>query len=418
MIEKREGFMIRFCCEQCGHKIGVEDGHTGKRGKCPECGTLFLVPAESTVIDFTCANCGRGISALRIHGGRKVICPQCKSAFIVPSGPEMSAESIRIVHFACSMCHREIEEPDSSRGKLVECPHCKEYVPVPVEEKPAPQVSTPNQAGTQEDKSDQRFEQLQASIGEMPVKPADRQTERKLPWILDIFLYPASRPGLTILGIAVVVRVTFRIVVRFLAIASEQFPPFLVFFGFMWAVGMFARIVICLYLWWYLCECVRESAAGVIRAPETTGRSPGLGGMLWQALMTTGCFIFFPGLAFFYYVETKATDAIFWSLVVYAAFFFPMSLLAVVVFESWQGLNPILLARSIISTFLPYCALMAVIAAFTFVGISIFRKLPDPQESCLGLFVLWCMSIYLAMIVAHLLGAFCNRYREKLNWDV
>jgi len=409
--------VIRFCCEQCGHKIGVEDGHGGKRVKCPECGTVFVVPAESTVIDFNCAECGQKISALKIHAGKKVICPKCKSTFIVPACSETSAESVRVVRFACSMCHREIEEPESSRGKLVECPHCKEYVAVPLEARPAQEAAVPARPGG-EDASDQRFEELQRSMGEMPVKEPDHVTERKLPWVLDIFLYPMSRPGLTILGIVVVARVAFRIVVRFLASASQQFSPFLALFGFTWAVGMLVRIILCLYLWWYLCECIRESAAGVIRAPETTGRSPGLGGMLWQAIMTTGCFIFFLGPAFFYYIETTATDAVFWGLIVYAVTFFPMSLLAVAVFESWQGLNPILLGRSIISTFLPYCALIAVIAAFVAAGILIVRKLPDPQQSSIGLFILWCMSVYLAMIVAHLLGWFYRRYDEKLNWGV
>jgi len=255
-------------------------------------------------------------------------------------------------------------------------------------------------------------------MGKMPAKEPDHAAERKLPWILDIFLYPTSRPGLTILGIAVVIRVLFRIVVRFLGTASQQFLPCLAFFGLTWAVGMLVRIVLVLYVWWYLCECIRESAVGGIRAPETAGRSPGVGTMLWQMIMTSGCFIFFLGPAFFYCMQTGAADAVFWGLVAYAAIFFPMSLLAVVVFDSWQGLNPILLGRAIFNTFLPYCALIVVIALFAAAGILSIGKLPNPKESSLGLFVLWCMSIYLAMLVAHLLGAFCHRYREKLDWDV
>ena len=410
--------MIRFCCEQCGHKIGVEDGHTSKRGRCPECGEIFVVPPESTIVDFNCADCGRRISTPKIHAGRKVICPKCRNTLIVPAGSETLAESVRTVCFTCSMCHREIEEPESSRGKLVECPHCSSYVAAPLAETPAREAEAFMQPGTQDDASEERFEQMQKTVGTIALQEPEPVVERKLPWILDIFLYPASRPGLMILGIVVVVRVTFRIVVRFLGTASQQFLPFLAFFGFMWAVGMLVRIVLVLYLWWYLCECIRESAAGVIRAPETTGRSPGLGGMLWQALMTGGCFLFFLGPALFYYTKTRATDAVFWGLVVYAVIFFPMSFLGVVVFESWQGLNPILLSRAIFSTFLSYCAMIVVIAAFAAVGVFTVRKLPDPQQSSLGLFILWCMSIYLAMVVAHLLGAFCYRYKEKLNWDV
>ena len=411
--------MIRFCCEQCGHKIGVEDGQEGKRGRCPACSAIFVVPAESTVIDFNCASCGRVLSALKIHAGRKIICSLCQSTLVVPAGSDALAQAVGVVRFACSMCHQEIEEPDDSRGKLIECPHCKEYVPVPIRERPVQEAAISTVPGAERDTSDRQFEQLQGSIGgEMRAKAPAPTTERMLPWILDVFLYPISKPGLAILGIAVVVRVIFRIVVRFLGIASGVFPPFLAFFGFMWAVGMLVRIILILYVWWYLCECVRESAAGVVRAPEITGRTPGLGEIFWQAFMTSGCLLFFAGPPFFYHAETKAADPVFWGLVVYAVLFFPMSLLAVVEFESWCGLNPILLGRSILSTFLPYCGLMAAIAALAAAGVFIVRQAPDPRESSLGLFVFWCTSIYLAMIAAHLMGSFYRRYDEKLNWGV
>jgi hypothetical protein len=315
------------------------------------------------------------------------------------------------------MCHQEIEEPEDSRGKLIACPHCKEYVPVPIGERPVQEATIPTLPGA-EDTTDRQFEQLQGSIGEMPAKAPAPPAERALPWVLDVFLYPISKPGLAILGIAVVVRVMFRIVVRFLGTASGVFPPFLAFFGFMWAIGIVVRIILILYVWWYLCECVRESAAGVVRAPEITGRTPGLGEILWQAFMTSSCFLFCAGPPYFYYTETEAADPVFWGLVAYAVFFLPMSLLAVVEFESWQGLNPILLGRSIVSTFLPYCALMTAIAALAAAGVFIVRQAPGPKESSLGLFILWCTSIYLGMIAAHLMGSFYRRYDERLNWDV
>lgn len=410
--------MIRFSCEHCGYKVAVEDAHANKRGKCPACGTVITVPAESTLIEFDCRECGRRLTTPKSHAGRKVVCPGCRKVIYVPASAseETPATSTSVVHFTCSTCNWPFDEPESSQGKLIECPHCHNYTAVPLAQISAQEVTIPLEP-MPPDKSEEQFEQMQTNLGGA-LQKSESLAERKLPWILDIFLYPTSKPGLTILGIAVIVRVTFRIVVRFLGSASIQFLPFLAFFGFMWAVGMIARIVICLYVWWYLCECIRESTAGVIRAPEITGRSPGLGGMLWQALMTAGCFLLYLGPAIFYYKETNLADAVFWAFAVYAVFFLPMSLLAVVVFESWQGLNPILLVRSIIRTFLPYCALTAAIAALAATGVFIVRKMPDPQKSSLGLFVLWSMSIYLAMIVAHLLGAFCCRYKEKLNWEV
>ncbi|MEK7205330.1 MAG: hypothetical protein AAB254_07445, partial [candidate division NC10 bacterium] len=37
--------MIRFFCDSCGKKLGVDGRLAGRRGKCPDCGFLFTVPA-------------------------------------------------------------------------------------------------------------------------------------------------------------------------------------------------------------------------------------------------------------------------------------------------------------------------------------------------------------------------------------
>jgi hypothetical protein len=74
-----------------------------------------------------------------------------------------------------------------------------------------------------------------------------------------------------------------------------------------------------------------------------------------------------------------------------------------------------MLIRSVIGTFLPYCAMVMVLVWAVFF---IIEKLPDPQESIGLTFILWCLGIYLAMVVAHLLGWFYHRYESLLNWDV
>ena len=121
------------------------------------------------------------------------------------------------------------------------------------------------------------------------------------------------------------------------------------------------------------------------------------------------------GPAIFYLKETGKTDVIFWCLFVYGLIFLPMSFLAITIFETWRGLNPILLIGSIFSTFLPYFAMTL---TFIAAGIVIVEKAPNPWSSNLIFFVTWLVGVYLAMIVAHLLGWFYYRYEEKLNWDV
>jgi hypothetical protein len=102
-------------------------------------------------------------------------------------------------------------------------------------------------------------------------------------------------------------------------------------------------------------------------------------------------------------------------LAVYAAFLLPMSLLAIVMFDSLQGLNPIILIGSIISTFLPYCVLVAV---FLSAGILVVRNMPDTYGSYILIFIVSCIRLYIIMVGAHLLGWFYHRYEQELNWDV
>jgi DNA-directed RNA polymerase subunit RPC12/RpoP len=407
--------VIQFCCEHCGHKIGVKDGDTGKRGKCPACGEIFVVPAESTVIDFNCADCGRRISASRTYGGKKVICPKCKNTLVVPMDSETSVEGARTVCFTCSMCNRAIEEPESSIGKLIECPHCGSYVAVPLEETSAQEAEALSREGTEDDPSGERFEQMQRGMGRMPVREPEPVVERTLPWILDIFLYPSSKAGLATLAIIIFVPLLIGIVVRWLGPLTQGFPPLLVLFVPIAIIGLIIRILLFLYVYWYFCECIRDSAGGGIRAPETLGNTPGLGDLLWQWLRTIGCLVVFAAPTLIYYSHTRQTDAVFWALLAVGVFAFPMALLAVVMFDSFAGLNPALLIGSVFSTFLPYCAMIAVFALAVFL---IIETGPNARGSAILSFIIRCAGLYLALVVAHLLGWFYHRYEQNLNWDV
>jgi WD40 repeat protein/DNA-directed RNA polymerase subunit RPC12/RpoP len=77
--------MIKFSCKKCGQKLNVEDKHSGKRVKCPKCGSVGVVPDISDKIMFHCKNCGQSISVPQIHAGKKGKCPKCKNQVVVPS---------------------------------------------------------------------------------------------------------------------------------------------------------------------------------------------------------------------------------------------------------------------------------------------------------------------------------------------
>jgi len=354
------------------------------------------------VITFRCDKCGQRFKVPEIQAGKKGRCPKCKSTLAVPAWPEAPAQSAGMVHFTCSMCRQEIEEPETSRGKLVECPHCNCYVAVPSEKISADETGASIQPGKEDDVFDKGPEELQRLEGEIAVQQQPEVVEkRKLPWPIDIKNIGAIVTGQTL--------------AQFLSV---------------FCVGWILRIIIALYMFWYFCECIRDSACGGLRAPATFDIRPSLGQMLWGYLGLLASYLLLFGPVTFYRAHTELSEietnaVIFWSLQTYGIFFFPMAILAVVMFESVMGLNPALIIRSITATFLPYCGLVVLFQGLgVMFVIGVMRLVPAGGASGSILSVLLTSILVLAgflwllLVAGHLLGRFYWRYQEKLNWKV
>jgi len=379
--------MIRFYCEHCGHKIGVQDKYSGKRGKCPECGAVVVIPDKSTIMTFHCQTCDRQINIPKTYAGKEVQCPNCKKRFVIP------ATDLDI--------RPETQNPPDEglfSGPLTLQNIPKEYK---LKDQPASQASESEKAivGELEPEAEQSIEE--ESTG-----------ERKLPWFIDIFLYPTSLSGLISLIIIVVIPMLT-------AIIRTLMGPL----GFsVGLAGFFLNIAIGLYLFWFCTECVRDSAEGGTRAPEAFATSS-LGDMWSQAQHILGCYLILLGPVLFYHIFTNKTDLIFWLLLGYGAFFFPMGLLACIMFDSIRGLNPILLIASIFSTFFHYSGLVLLIIAIILAYSALPGISTDETQrlDILTLFVggiFYGIAIYIAFVIAHLIGRFYWLNQEKLNWEV
>ena len=336
------------------------------------------------MIKFRCGNCGQKIAVPEIHAGKKGKCPRCKNIVVIPNIPAEQANP--------PTSQNGVNSAKVDRQKS---PFNLAFLDIP----PAAETPPPSEYGGSGTASEIEKE-LMAGTGE-----SEPVGERKLPWIIDIFLYPLSKPGLITIAIIIAVPLIIDIAVRSLGI----FGLFIMF------PGLLIKLVIGLYFYWYLAECVRDSAAGGLRAPETVGSVPGLGEMFWQLIQIGSCFVLFAAPAGIYFIYTKRTDVIFRLLLAYAVIFFPMGLLSVVMFDSFSGLNPIVLVCSIFSTFLPYCAMVAVFSLGVLLTYGIRRI--TGESPAFGILV-YCINTPLTLVGAHLLGRFYWRYREKLNWDV
>jgi DNA-directed RNA polymerase subunit RPC12/RpoP len=412
--------MIRFCCEHCGRIINVRDKYTGKRGKCPECGTAFVVPTRAAAIELQCENCAQKINVPKTYPGTQIKCPSCNFIITLPARPIDSGEEPARFQFTCSVCNREIKEPESSRGKLVSCPHCRSFVAVPSLPPSLEKAEIPIQLEEREDTSEETFGELQTGSIKGFKHGPDIVTERKLPWILDIFLYPTSTGGLLTLATLILLRLITDVATMVLMCC---------FFGGI--LSLIIRVVLVWsYTYWYFSECVRDSADGGLRAPDIAGRMPGLGDMFWQWARLFACFAIFLGPVVFYggytyFASVETNNVVLLSLLAYGAFLFPMNVLAVVMFDSVNGMNPILVIRSIIGTFLQYCGLFILFYGSGILFITIFRMIlraSSRTQFSSGVFFSYILfnlfMAYALLVTGHLLGRFYWRYQNKLNWGV
>jgi len=339
---------------------------------------------EDFVIQFRCKNCGQKIRVPEIHAGKKGKCPKCKNIIIIPK-----IESTGTV----------ASQSSSAETKTTSKYSAYDLTLLDIQEKEETQGQPISQASV----SEKATEYGQEPEEESPAEETEYVDERKLPWFIDIFLYPISVPGLTNLAIFIGVSLLIDILGTILPVQLSCLFAL---------ITLAVNILVFFYIYWYFAECVRDSADGGMRAPEGLGATPGLAGMFWQTVNIIGCLAVFFGPSVFYMLFAKRADIIFWLLLLYAVLFFPMALLAVVMFDSAVGLNPRLLIRSISSTFFPYCGLVLVfVAAVLLIGV-LEQRVQEPEYLA---FILRCASIYLVFVAAHLLGRFYWRNKDKLD---
>jgi DNA-directed RNA polymerase subunit RPC12/RpoP len=343
-------------------------------------------------------------------------------------------EADSFIRFYCDNCGYKSTVSESYAGKQIRCPKCYYIILIP---KAQPKATKPNKNGSERKKaapkhsdydltllnisekeklstyqrgqtsiSEEAYEREQETGGEPSAAETELVDERKLPWLIDIFLYPFSVPGLKSLAIFIGVPLLIDILWTILPIQLSCL---------FYLVTIVIHIVIFFYIYWYFTECVRDSADGGVRAPEGLGSTPGFMGMFWQAVNVIGCLAIFFAPFGLYMLYAGRADIIFWLLLIFAVFFFPMGLLAVIMFDSAIGLNPRLLVRSISSAFYPYCGLVLL---FVTPVVLLGMLYTEVQESRLWIFIIRSVVTYLALVGAHILGRFYWRYQDKFNWDL
>ena len=339
------------------------------------------------MIKFYCKHCGQQIGVPAGFAGGGARCPKCKNIVVMPEAE--SAEPVA-----------DQSDFSDSKGGTKYSGFDLALFDIP------PEDAAANQLSSQDGVPEKGPEELYKPVEKTTTNETESVGERKLPFFIDIFLYPVSFWGLVNLTIIIGVPLLLDFLQKIMIIQLSCL------FGL---IALVINVVVFLFMYWYFAECVRDSADGGLRAPNVRGDVPGAVDMFWQMVNIIGCFgVFFMPFVF-YMLFVKRADVIFWLLLLYAVFSFPMALLAVVVLDSVAGLNPRLLYNSISNTLRQYCGLVLLfLAAVLLIGM-LGQKVAESEHLA---FLLRCASVYIVFVAAHLLGRFYWRYEEKLNWKV
>jgi len=231
--------------------------------------------------------------------------------------------------------------------------------------------------------------------------------KRKWPWVIDVLLYPASLHGVIQIGIFLFLSFLIGLLNKFVLSRLGPYAGILSLVLYTLLIG---------YISYYFGYCIFDSAKGGRRAPDIAMQhTPDKEDVISQLFLILGsvAICFWPVAV--YYIFTERVDLIFWLLAGGGTFFFPMALLAVVLFDAFNALNPILIIGSIFRIFLGYCGLILSFCAFgglVFVIVLTLKRLPFPALVSNGI------NLYLLFVAAHLLGRFYWWHKDKLDWGL
>jgi hypothetical protein len=319
-----------------------------------------------------------------------------------------------VITFKCQTCGRVIRVAPEHAGRKGRCPGCKEVISVPrpdliALEKPKPVPQTDTAA------DDEVLAQFALSHGQVSrYSEPEEKSVRRLPWLLDIFAYPFSISGIANLCIF-----------WFVPIALSLIPPI----GLLGLALFVAQVIVAGYMYYYLLDCIRDSAAGGIRAPENVGSQPGgmdAMGAMWQVVVS---FVLFwgPFIGYMLYAynvresspNTRTPDLlsspVFWCTLIYGIALFPAGVLSVAMMELSEAVKPWIWFKAIFKAPFEYCMLILgclFVATLVFLTSLLTQYLP-----VLGLLVRGVV-ICLAMTMAHLIGRFYFRNSRKISWDI
>lgn len=238
--------------------------------------------------------------------------------------------------------------------------------------------------------------------------------------LLSVLLYPATWSGLLAVAMVAAVPAMLGLRARHAHLGAMLFTR----------AGVAILLFIAVYLAWFVPECIRDSARGGERAPSVIlsgvnrfimiSRAAGALAVVAVFVFPLLWYVFEDRLTFVIAVnppDERRNVAIVFLLATWAAVYTPMSLLSMAMHASPEAMNPRFLTSSICRVLASYSRLAAGIAAYAALAWVLLDQLYSltssiPPRACgAGVFA------YGMLVIAHVLGRFHRRHRQRLNWE-
>jgi hypothetical protein len=336
-----------------------------------------------------------------------------------------------MIRFQCENCGQKFSVPHTSAGKKGRCPKCKNVVIIP-----QPTTSSSSSLPPQEDEPlrlkydydlpaepdrpvytmpQQEHLTVPDSMADVPTDTTPSPAKQNPATLLDVFTFPFSISG--------IIHFLIFWLGPFLIGLFQVTTPSTFFLIHTTCVALLFEILLFAYMYHYLSNCVIAAANDDRYAPDISlGDVTTIGDLIRHLLLLlVAAFICFtPLISYdilrnFRYGPTLTvwgTNIVWWLFFGISVFFFPMSLLAVSMFDSVTALNPFLIIGSVPSTFLPYCGMSVL---FLIIGLIMLRITSVATGWNI---VSWGLDVYLMFIAAYILGRFFRRYEDRLNWEI
>jgi len=321
-----------------------------------------------------------------------------------------------MIHFNCPECGKGFTVPDDCAGKKGKCSRCNSVVFI----HPRNTDAVPRELQMPQCVNDMPEHFVNNLNEKFKNEKNEENLKRKYPWPIDMFFYPLNVAGIAI--IFILAGIPFLIMsVSFLMLLVPVIGPFVSL------IGSLINCVINIYAYFYLCQCIQNSACGYVRLSVNISEHSDLGETFFIMLRIFGCLILFfgPALVRMYQniYKDEEQDKIFYYLLAGGAALFPISLLSVVMHDSLLGLNPFLLIAAIFKTLFQYIGLVMIFCVGILAIFYISRYITKTFKNSLCIYtiaigIVRFIKVYLLMIIAHLIGRFYYKNSERLNWEV